>query len=339
MITIPRLSTQAAFAAALATLVQLAEPVGASDRATDRLSMPVPDFSLFTRTANFGEGLVFDRDGRLFLSDAFNNQVLSVDRSGEVTVWSDVVQMPNGHKILPGGTHIVMEGGVWPETTPQGAIVHLDADGNLIQRITHDDQGNRLRWPNDIAIDLGSGGFYFTDPGRFMGNEPGRIYYVDRQMNVQTLSDGSVDFPNGIVLSADGARLFVAESLQNRVLTFDVDGPGKVSNPQVFATLPSVPNHWTSGEAEPDGIALDDDGRLYVAHFGAGLVHVFSPEGELLGSLASGSGTVTNLAFDPTSPSDLYIYAATGLSFDQIGEGGEIIKMTLEGVSGLRLID
>jgi sugar lactone lactonase YvrE len=103
--------------------------------------------------------------------------------------------------------------------------------------------------------------------------------------------------------------------------------------------LPSFPNHWTGGAADPDGLALDADGRLYVVQFGAGLIHVLSPGGIFLSALGSGSGTVTNLAFDPLSPSDLLIYAATGLSFDDIGQGGVLIRITLDGIRGLTLID
>lgn len=115
--------------------------------------------------------------------------------------------------------------------------------------------------------------------------------------------------------------------------------PGEIGAPEVFATLPSLPNRWTGGEAESDRLALDEAGRLYVAHFGAGLVHVLSPRGALLGSLDSGSGTVTNLAFDPAPPSDLLVYAATGLSIDEIDRGGEIVRLTLEGIHGLPLVD
>jgi len=322
----------------IAAAILVVAPASAdTERATDRLALPVPELSLFAKTPNFGEGLVFDTDGRLFVSDAFNNMLLVIDREGTVAEWSDEVRLPNGHKILRDGTHIVMEGGATDDADAPGGIVHLDFNGELIRRITESAEGVKLRWPNDVAIDLRNGGFYFTDPGRFMGNEPGRIFHVSPDFAVRLVIDGGLDFPNGIVLSPDGEVLYVAESLQNRILVFDITAPGELSPPRVFAEMPSVPNHWLGGEAEPDGIALDTDGRLYVAHFGAGLVRVFSPEGELLGSYASGSGTVTNLAFDPVTRSDLYVYAATGLSFDEIGRGGELIRLRLEGASGVRL--
>ena len=323
----------------LAATVLVAAPLHAeTSRATDRLALPIPQVEIFARTPSFGEGVVFNARGELFVSDAFQNRVLRIAEDGQTRIWSEEVRMPNGHKVLGDGTHVVMEGGVWEEETAQGAIVHLDPEGTLIARITTDAEGRNLRWPNDVAVDRANGGFYFTDPGRFMANEPGRIHYVSEDFEISTVSNGVVDFPNGIVLSADGSRAFVSESLQNRILVFPVLQPGVWGDPEVFANLPSYPNVWIGGEAEPDGIALDQDGRLYVAHFGAGLVHVLSSEGELLGSYPSGSGTVTNLAFDPTDPDKLYVYAATGISFAEINRGGEIVRMILPGASGYPLV-
>ncbi|GGH42101.1 gluconolactonase [Cribrihabitans marinus] len=324
-------------AAAAAAMTAGASPQVA--RADMTTTLPVPDVSLFASTPSFGEGLVFDANGTLFVSDAVQSQLLRITRDGAVSVWSEEVRMPNGHKILPDGSHVIMEGGIWEDPADQGALVHLDASGTLIDRYGTDDQGRNFRWPNDIALDLPNGGFYFTDPGRFMSDEPGRIFHGSSDFTITTVSDRLVEFPNGIVLSPDGQTLFVAESLQNRILAFEVSAPGCLGSPRVFAELPSFPNHWTNGQAEPDGIALDNDGNLFVAHFGAGLVHVVSPDGTMLGSYTSGSGTVTNLAFDPTQPSNLYVYAATGLSFDEIEEGGEIIRIGLPGISGLRLVE
>lgn len=325
-------------AATLALTASGSPQIGHADTTTPT-TLPVPEVTLFARTPSFGEGLVFDANGTLFVSDAFQSQLLRIARDGTVSVWSEEVRMPNGHKILPDGSHVIMEGGVWEDPADQGALVHLDASGRLIARYSADDQVRNFRWPNDIALDLANGGFYFTDPGRFMSDEPGRIFNVSADFTITTVSDGLVDFPNGIVLSPDVQTLFVAESLQNRILVFDVTAPGRLGPPRVFAELPSFPNHWTNGQAEPDGIALDNDGNLFVAHFGAGLVHGVSPDGTLLGSYTSGSGTITSLAFDPTQPSDLYVYAATGLSFDEIGKGGEIIRIGLPGISGQRLIE
>jgi gluconolactonase len=303
-----------------------------TNRATQRLQLPVPQIQIVAQLPRFGEGVVFDRQGRLFVSDPFVNKIQQVLPDGEIREWA-TVNMANGHKVLADGTHVVMEQG------ENAAIAFLDANGSVIRRITQDDQGRRFRYPNDVTPDRINGGFYFTDPGEFMKYEPGRIFYVSPQGQVRTISDGAVDFPNGIVLRPDGQTLLVAESLQNRVLEFRVTEPGRIdSRFRIFAILPSFPNPWTNGEAEPDGMALDEAGNLYVAHFGAGLVHVLNPNGQLLGSLGTGSNSITNLAFGGADFNELYVYAANGNSIQEFERGGRIIRITLPNIRGVRLL-
>ena len=308
------------------------DPTNSIGACTSVQPLPAPSIEVVAVLPRFGEGVAFDRQGRLFVSDPSDNAVLLIDEiTGETEIWAEV-SMPNGHKVLADGTHIVLEQG-------EGAgIAFLDENGQLLRRITEDEQGRPFRFPNDITLDQQNGGFYFTDPGPFMGGEPSRIFYVvDEQ--IRTISEGEVAFSNGIVLRPDGETLLVGESLENRVLSFPVEAPGRLGEPSVFANLPSQPNPWTNGEAEPDGMALDDEGNLYVAHFGTGEVRVFNPEGCFRGSLSSGAASITNLAFGGEGFSQLYIYAANGDSLEEFAEGGRIVRLTLPGINGLPLIN
>lgn len=310
----------------------LSDETATEGTSSDRLRLPVPQLDVVSELPTFGEGVVFDEEGRLFVSSPFTDSILLIDEAGSPQTWAKVSN-PNGHKVLADGTHVVME-----RAESGGAVVYLDPEGQVIKRITEDEEGQPIQEPNDVAVDLENGGFYFTAPGPFQGDAPGRVYYVDSEGDICTVSDGEIDFPNGIVLRPNGQTLIIGESLQNRVLQFEVRQPCELGPSQVFAVLPSQPNAWTSGEAEPDGMALDEAGNLYVAHFGAGLVRVFSPTGELLGSLGTGASSITNFAFSANNPSELYVYAANGNSLEELDEGGRIIRLTLSGVDGLRLI-
>jgi gluconolactonase len=73
---------------------------------------------------------------------------------------------------------------------------------------------------------------------------------------------------------------------------------------QVLAELPS------EGAVEfmgPDGVTMDTDGNLYIAHFGTGLIRVLSPNGALLKSLPGGSQYVSNLVIRSDQVRELYI--------------------------------
>src|SRR6185369_1828141 len=104
-------------------------------------------------------------------------------------------------------------------------------------------------------------------------------------------------FPNGIVLSADGKKLYLAESQQNRVHVYEVKGPGKLGERKLFADLPARQDGTQQIDNQPDGMCLDAAGNLYVAHYGMKQVQVLSPEGKLLASLPGGNLTTSNVAF------------------------------------------
>jgi sugar lactone lactonase YvrE len=102
---------------------------------------------------------------------------------------------------------------------------------------------------------------------------------------------------NGITLSGDEKTLFVTNG--SSVVAFDVTGPGQLSNRREFAQLPST----DSG----DGVALDAEGRLYVATVAAAVpgVHVFDRTGKHLG-LIPAPRPLISLAFGGPDRKTLY---------------------------------
>jgi gluconolactonase len=99
--------------------------------------------------------------------------------------------------------------------------------------------------------------------------------------------------PNGIAVSRDGKAVYVAENQKNRVWKIERKRDGSAGNKRVWSNLPAVPNPWNG----PDGIRLDDRGRLFVAQFGAGKIQVVNPDGRVLTTLQAGGANPTNVAF------------------------------------------
>src|SRR5207302_8818620 len=117
-------------------------------------------------------------------------------------------------------------------------------------------------------------------------------------------------FPNGIVLRPDGKTLLLAESKRNRVLVYQVLAPGKLGPLRVFANLPSK-----SGEQiddQPDGMCLDTDGNLYVAHYGMRQVQVLDPQGKLIRRYPGGHLTISNVGFGGPNMDQLYVTGGLG---------------------------
>ena len=113
----------------------------------------------------------------------------------------------------------------------------------------------------------------------------------------QQILAANLDYPNGIVLSHDQSVLYVAESYKNRIIKIDLESPGLAKGgANVFAELP----RHQSGEEQanlPDGLTLDNEGNLWVAHYGMQAVHKLSPQGMLLSSTDTTLPLTSNLVF------------------------------------------
>lgn len=272
----------------------------------------------------YTEGVVVDRDGVLYISDVYNGTIYRIAADGEAKVWAKT-GAPNGHKILPDGTHLVCDGS-------QHAVLHLDAAGKIIGKAASECDGKALRAPNDLTIDS-NGGFYFTDPGGSnLENPIGTVHYVDVKGKTHLVAEG-LAFPNGIALRPNGRTLLVGESKRNRILSYDIISPGKVGKMRVFANLPVKEAEQIANE--PDGICLDAAGNLYVAHYGMRQVQVIGPAGKLLRRYGAGNLTTSNVAFSGPRMDQLYVTGALG---DETKSKGGLFRLDLKGVKGLKIL-
>jgi gluconolactonase len=271
---------------------------------------------------NYCEGVVFDHEGRGYIS--WKDTISQFTLDGKHKPWA-VTGAPNGHKILGDGTHLVCD-------ASRHAVLHLDSRGTMLEPASKECDGKPLRGPNDLTLDSRHGGFYFTDPdGSGRDSLIGTVHYVDAKGKTCRIAEG-LAYPNGIVLTADGKRLLVAESQKNRVLEYAVLAPGQLGAMKVFADLPTNPN-GNYQENQPDGMCLDAAGNLYVAHYGMKQVQVLSPAGKLLRTYSGGNRTTSNVAFGGPKRDQLFI---TGGLDVEAGPGG-LFRIDL-GVPGLAIL-
>jgi gluconolactonase len=163
-----------------------------------------------------------------------------------------------------------------------------------------DNGGLAFNSPNDITV-RSDGNIYFTDPNYFLAGraseQPMRAYRRDPSGALTVIDETGT--PNGITLSPDETRLYLSHlggAAGNNILAFDVDAAGAASNPQPF------------GSGGSDGMGIDCAGNLYTTQNG---VQVFSPEGELIGSIAAPGAA--NVAFGGPDRRTLFIAATTTL--------------------------
>ncbi len=269
------------------------------------------------RTNDYTEGVVVDHQGNLYFSHG--KIVTKVTPDGKASTWAETGS-PNGHKVLADGTHLICD-------ASRHALLHLDADGKELKPAATESGGRALRGPNDLTLDTATGGVYFTDPASSDQDHPnGSIHYLDREGVCHTVYEG-LAFPNGIVIRPDGKTLLVAESKRNRILAFAVTEPGKLGDRTVLVDLPKKGEGQIDNQ--PDGICLDADGNLFVAHYGMRQVQVVSPEGKLIRSYPGGNLTTSNVAFAGPDMNRLYM---TG------GDPGALFRLDLQGVKGLTIL-
>ena len=188
---------------------------------------------------------------------------------------------------------------------PDGALYVADVGRKLIARISlpdgrvttvvdKDPGGGAFRGPNDLIFDK-HGGIYFTDPDGSWDKPIASVYHVAPKTHAVSLVADGMQFPNGLVLAADGKTLFVAESPLHRITAVTLAGGAK----RVFCVTGTV--------GGGDGMRLGRDGFLYAAIYGEGVIAKISMQGTVVRRYAVQAGKgCTNLCFAPDQRS-LYV--------------------------------
>jgi len=244
----------------------------------------------------FPEGPAWDgQKGVLYFSDCYGGAIYRVGFE-KVHIFVSATSEPfnfektNGLAVSPDGDLYACEFSI-------GAILRIRPDGKCEVHCAGY-QGKKFNRPNDLTFDQ-AGNLYFSDPHKYTKKYPnGIVYRIDKKTREATPVAEGLGFPNGLVFSPDGKVLYVAESSFQRVLKFTVKPDGSLSERSVFIELPG---------GDPDGMDVDRQGNLYVAHFGGGAIHVFSPEGKAVDILKTPGKKPSNIEFAGPDLRTLYV--------------------------------
>jgi len=191
-----------------------------------------------------------DGQGALYVSDMHAHEVLRIGVDGSVTVLAALAAAPSGLGWLPDGRMLVV-------SMNDRRLLRLELDGTLAEAA--DCSALASHEINDMVVDRHGHAFISQFGSDFHAGEAmvaSPVLRADPDGSVRAASDG-LRMANGMVITADGRTLIVAESAGRRLVGFDLADDGTLTNQRVWSDLPE-------GDY-PDGICIDAEDAVWVA--------------------------------------------------------------------------
>jgi len=217
----------------------IAKPIAKGDRALD-VYLDGEDWELVAEGYKFTEGPATDGEGNLFFTDIPNNKIHKVDPEGKVTEFARNTGGANG-------LHFGPDRRLYACANRNRQIVAYTMKGKakvLAERVNS----------NDLVV-THEGDVYFTDPGNK------RVWLLENGEEKPRIVDRGIEKPNGIMLSPDQTLLSVSDTEGRFVYSFRIQKDGALADKQKYHILHIPLDAPNSGA---DGMAMDDQGRLYV---------------------------------------------------------------------------
>ena len=151
-------------------------------------------------------------------------------------------------------------------------------------------QGKRFNSPNDIAQGP-NGDYYFTDPGYGLPEGktavPMGLYRLTSSGKVELIDVYAA--PNGVAISADGKRLYLAQSDGEKpvIMLYPLNANGTVGKKKLFFDASELAKQGLQGA--PDGLKTDLQGNVFSS--GPGGIIVLNASGKLIGRIETGDAT------------------------------------------------
>ena len=274
----------------------------------------------------FPEGPIAMPDGSLLVVEIKRGTLTRVTPDGKLRVVAETGGGPNGAAIGPDGKVYVCNNGgfewhqhaglTFPGNQPAsyigGRIQRVDLATGKVEDLYTECDGRPLRGPNDIVFDS-TGGFWFTDFGKTRERDRDRtgVFYARPDGSMIREEIFPLDGPNGVGLSPDEKRLYVAESFTGRLWAWDLLEPGRVKpSPTGFGNGGSLVV-GLPGMQLFDSLAVDGAGNVCVGTLVNGGISVISPDGRSVEHLAMPDTLTTNICFGGRDLRTAYVTLST----------------------------
>ena len=247
------------------------------------------------------EGPRVDKDGTLWFTDGRGATVNCRKPDGTIETVVEERPMVGGLALHAGGG-LVMSGPNVAHWRDGVFRVVLELDGVRMFNDLHTDELGRV-YVGAIRADISD--------LRATPEPPGEMYRIELDGGVTQLY-GDVSVSNGIGFSPDGRTLYHVDSASRGLWVHDVNEAGAWSRRRHIGA-------GAFARGIPDGMCVDVDGNLWVAHFRGARVAKLDPNGELLDELPVPAQGVTSCAFGGQDNGDLYVVSADNAEDETLG--------------------
>lgn len=229
---------------------------------------------------SFTEGPLWNaQNDYLLFSDIPSNRIFQWKSNEDLKVFREPSSFSNGLTYDRSGRLIACE--------HQSRSVTTQSPDGSITIIASTYQGKRLNSPNDV-ITVSDGSVIFSDPiyglRRGMGGPAEQeldfegIYRIPPEGEPLQLLCNNFERPNGLCLSPDEKKLFIADTVRQHIRVFEIASDWKINGGQIWAEL------WDDGLiGRPDGMKMDIHGNLFCT--GPGGIWIFNHQASLLGRI------------------------------------------------------
>jgi gluconolactonase len=283
-------------------------------------------FKVLAEGLRFPEGPTLLADGSIVFVEVQRGTLMKLRPDGALIELAYLGGGPNGAALGPdgaiyvcnnGGFTFLEEGNVLrvtgtPDTYVGGSIQRVDLATGEVKTLYGGSTGPLLKGPNDLVFDK-AGNFWFTDMGKTREGsiDRARVFYATPDGRSIRMVVNHMMGANGIGLSPDESKLYVAETLTGRLWEFDVTGPG-----QIAARAWPSPNggrllYGSANLQYFDSLAIEANGNICVGTLINGGITVVSPEGTLVEHVATPDVYATNICFGGPEGRTAYITLST----------------------------
>jgi sugar lactone lactonase YvrE/enterochelin esterase-like enzyme len=202
--------------------------------------VPGEDWQLVTEGYRHTDGPAVNAAGEMFFSDPANNRIHKIGLDGKAALFADNTNGANGMMFGP-------DGRLYAGATRSKQIVAYDPSGRM--QVIAD---NAV--VNDLAINV-KGDLYYSDTAEK------KIWLLPKGGTPRVVDEG-IESPNGVLFSPDQTLLYVSDYVGGLSWAFQIQPDGSLTHKQRYFYV-HIPDGATRSSA--DGMAVDADGRVYIA--------------------------------------------------------------------------